>query len=197
MTIHKFEGDVSTGTAVISITLGSDPSILSMNIGPTALNAASSIAIDSSTTKYTIQESTGDSLLYTINIAPEDTRFPDYYRIFYVGDYGETEAFNFDLVPTNTIQISKTSFVNDRIKRSFGTTVNDNYMVTSNWICENTSQSLKELWSSPLTNLYKDGLYIPILLNETSKTIYNRHNVKPINYTLSFTYAEEYTIQSQ
>jgi hypothetical protein len=195
-TRYNLGGDVSTYIKEQSIGT-SEIYILSLAADPSTINSLSAGFIDSSTLYYTVAESTGLSETLRVNIVPEDGRYRDYWRILYVGRYGQTEAYNFDLVPTNSIDISKVSYTNDRVERTYGTKVSDKYTVTSNWMCEEKSESLKELWHSPLTYLFQDSIYIPIILNETSKTILNRHNAKPINYTLSFSFAEEYSVQFQ
>lgn len=183
--------DLSTG-----LNYTDDASIISFNLGPVAINAKFDASIITEDTQYyTIRDQDLDSQLYRVNIKSIDRRFNDYYRIFYVNSYGATEAFNFTLVPENTISISKTTYVNDRQYRSFGTKVEDKYKVTSNWVCEEVSKALKELWHTPRASLYKDNTYIPIIIEESSKTISNKWNMSPINYTLEFKYAEEYIIQ--
>jgi hypothetical protein len=195
--VTKYNKNGTSASVDITTSLGTDPKIFSLNIGPTALNAASAIAIDANVTHYTVQEKTGLSRIYTVNIIPKDSRYNEYFRIFYVGGYGQTEAYNFDLTPTNTISISRTVYANNRLKRVFGTNVEDSYSLTSDWMNEATSENLKELWGTPYAELYKDSVYIPIIINENSKTILNRKNNKLINYTLAFTYAEEYLVQKQ
>lgn len=199
ITITKTDliGDTSVATIDLSTYYGtSDVSICSLNLGPTALNTKlGSSFIDASVVSYVISNEEERVAPVKIDIVPEDGRYSEYYRIFWVNSLGATEAFNFDLVPENTISIAKEKYVNDRVSRTFGTKVEDKYLVRSNWICEDTSKDLKNLWHTPAAALYKDGIEIPIIIDESSKTILNRHNAKPINYTLSFTYAEEYAVQ--
>jgi len=195
ITKYDFNGDTSTHEIILS--LSTDPSILSMNIGPNALNVDSSISIDSSTQYYIVKELGGDSVSLRVNLVTSDTRYDEYYRFYYTGSLGETEAFNFDLTPSNTIGISKVSYVNDRTQRAFGTTVRDSYVATSNWMCEETSENLKELWITPKAELYLNEIYIPIIITESSKQILNRKNQKLINYTIAYSYAEEYSVQAQ
>jgi len=196
--VKKYNKDGTTNYRSISLSFGTTPRIISVNIGPTSLNnTLTGIAIDENVNYYEITADGGNSLTYKINIKSKDSRYDKYHRIYYVGDYGETEAFNFDLTDANSLTIKRTTYKNDNILKTFGTSAQDKYEVYSNWMCEETSKALKELWTSPKTELYLDDIYIPIILNESSKRILNRKNVPLINYKVSYTYAESYIIQTQ
>jgi hypothetical protein len=204
LNITRFQKDGSVSSRIFDLnsTWPNPAGIQSINAGPKAINLEVPGFINSDTLYYIANGTDSGTQLegisYRINVIPKNPKFRDTYRIYWVNQLGATEAFNFDLVPTNTISISKTLYTNDREKKIFGTQVDDNYVVTSNWITEEQSEALKSLWHSPLVKLYLNGEWIPIIINESSKQISNKWNTGGlINYTLSFTYALEYAIQSQ
>lgn len=206
MTITKYSVDGSVSSVDVSISLGDDPAIYSCNVGPSSINLQLSTEfIDSSTSYYTVTliptpvflEETPLSKTYRINIQPIDQRYKKYYRVYYVNSYGATEAFNFDFTTVNSIDIKKTVYRSNRIMRSFAPSIVDNYQLTSDWVYDEVSKALKELWPSPKVMLYEpdEELLIPVILTESNKTILNKRNQQLYNYTVNFTKAEEYLIQ--
>lgn len=204
ITFTRYNGsDVSTYTYDYPIS-STDVSVYSLTVDASALPAG---FIDSNTTTITVAESTGLSETLTFNLVSTDVRYDRYYRISYIDHLGSTEYQNFDLVPENTVDISKTSYVNDRTIRIFGTKVDDNYLVRTNWISCERSEGLKDLWYAPKVGLMPVGKEdytvgdlgrYPIVINDSTKQILNRHNTNHmINYTLGFTMAEEYSVQQQ
>lgn len=196
-TRYQLNGDSSTQTYDTSIgTTGL--AFFSIAADPSTLNAQWTGFIDENTEYFTVAESTGLSETIRINIAPLDSRYDRYYRFYYVGTLGQIEAFNFDLVPENDIKISRTTYSANRQYKTFGTKVDDEYLVRSNWICEDESAGLKSLWHSPLIKIYEDNSLIPIVILDTSKKILNQHNSGGlISYTLNFKYADDYVVQFQ
>jgi len=197
---YQNNGDTSTYTWPQSIASAS-PIPFTVQVDPSIINYRNGSEFISADTNYfTVTESTGLSETIRYNLVTEDSRYDRYYRIQYVDSLGATCAFNFDLVPENNIGISKTTYVNDRTLRTFGTKVNDNYVARCNWICDAKSKALKDLWHTPKAGLVKETYGTepdPIIITETSKAILNRHNVGLINYTINFTMADEYSVQEQ
>jgi len=190
--------DTSTYSPVINTF--NDPTILRTNIGPAIINTDVSGFIDENVSYYTIQEKTGLSEIITVEIVPVDSRFPKYYRIAWLDGFGALNMFNFDLNPGNSISISKDVYSNDNDFKSYNTKVSDSYNILTNWITEEESNNLKELWFSPNVVLeYGVGInyYEPIVLSVTSKDILNRRNVGLINYNCSFIPSQKYVIQAQ
>lgn len=177
-----------TGTDVstFAIAIATTPTIVSLNIGTISLN------ISNQYTRYTVDAS-GLVNPIEINITADDDRF-NYHRFYWVNSYGATDSFNFDLAETNNISIGREVYKNNYLNTTYNTTVEDNYTVTSNWICEAASLNLKTLWHSPKAYLYS-GYLIPIIIRESSKQILLRKNVGLINYTFAYTFAEDYLTQ--
>lgn len=188
---------IRKGTTVTDVSLGftNVPSLWSLNVCPSILGTYG-VSLSEKDSYYV---SLNNGVEYKINIIPEDERMDRYYRIYYVGGLGSTEAYNFDLVPSNSVSVKKTIYKNNRYLKSFGTSIEDTYMVTSDWMNQSVSQALKEIWYAPCAELYEPdiNLNVPIIITDQSKQIMNRWNNQLINYTLQFIYAEELTIQQQ
>lgn len=195
LTVTRYQINGDSSLRNIILTKDTSAKIVSLNVCPSTLNnSIGSTFIDSSTTYYTIKEKSGLSNTYKFNILPVDTRFPRYYRIFYVGSLGATEAFNFDLTAENVINIDKQYYTNNSIKKVFGTTIEDTYTISCNWISEEMSINLKELWGTPEAQLVEGFTLVPIIITEKSKQILNVP-VRLINYTLSYIRSDDYKIQ--
>jgi hypothetical protein len=186
ITVSKHTGstiDVST----FSLGLDNTPKLMSLNIGTSTLN------INSSVNYYTIDAS-GLSLPLRININEVDSRFTPQ-RVYFIGSLGATESFNFDLIKTNNISIKRDTYKNNYLSKMYNTTVEDSYSISTNWISEAESQSLKELWYAPNIEIYNVNGNIPIILDESSKQIYYRKNIGLISYKLNYLLAKDYIIQ--
>jgi hypothetical protein len=203
----QINGDVSSYTADIGLLI-SYVTIIGINCSSSAINTSAGYEfIDASTISFTVAESDGLSETLRFNLVNPDERFDRYYRIQYIDHLGSTEAFNFTKAPENNINISSTQYVNNRNLTKFGTTVEDIYTIRTGWLDQERSKSLKDLWYSPKVAVAEDWKwltgtpyygYAPIVIRDTSKKIYNRHNVKgnpPINYDMTFRYSKEYDVQ--
>lgn len=189
--ITKYQKNGTIDVSIFKVEPSSTPKIVSINLAPSVLNSN----ITQNTDYYTVSVLNGKSKVYRINIIQEERRYKRYYRIFYVGGLGQSEAFNFDLVPENNINISRNIYVNNKVSKIYGTQVTDSYLVRSNWINENISSALKEIWHSPVLKLVENDELIPIIITDSTKLIKNKWNDILINYELSFNKAEEYKTQ--
>ena len=186
----KKDGALSSGYAFAS---SATPRLNTLNIGPTSLNTLiSGLDISSNTLSYTIDPSQNTTSfgLMTVNIIPDDDRYT-YKRISYVDSMGCINYINFDLLQTNTITNSKQTYMNNGTYRQYNNIVSDAYTLTSNWITETESLSLKDLWFSPSVMI--DGKYV--LLQNKTVNIQTRRGVKLINYTVEYQAANEFKVQ--
>jgi len=200
LAITRYQASGDTSTFIYDWTVGpADVSILSINLDPAIINdEASTNFIDGSTLYFTVAEKTGLSETIRINILLLKEKYDRYYRIQYIDSLGNTEAYNFDLVPENDIAISKTEYIANRQYKAFGTKVENTYLVRTDWMCEDKSAALKDLWYSPKASLVETDLtQNDIILLETGKKIANRHNVPQISYDLKWKYADEFIVQFQ
>ena len=199
-TRYNYDGDVSTYTWPwplqdygfdVPVRIYIDASIINYRNGSEFISA--------DTEYFTVQSLNGLSETIRYNIIPEQSRYERYYRIYYIDSLGATAAFNFDLVPEDNINISRTTYISNRSRKAYNTKVEENLLVRSDWICEAKSNALKDLWTTPKAGLAREWGIAPydIVLNESSKQILNRHNQGLINYTLNFSYANELYVQMQ
>jgi hypothetical protein len=139
----------------------------------------------------------------------------DTVRIMFLNRLGAWDYFNFTLVSRDTININKTIYKkNIPITYYYGTTFMDrentvldsNVMktkkVTSNWLTDEESTWLEELFTSPeVYEVIEDPFaayqkkFIPVVVTTTSQEIKKRVNDNIYNYELEFSYASEVNVQ--
>jgi len=171
----------------------STPQIREWNVGAAALNASiAGLNITTSTKSYTIDPSqnTGSFGLKTINIVPKDERYTPQ-RVAFIDSYGCKEYVNFDLVKTNTVSIKRQTFNNNGILKQYNNQVEDQYTITSNWITEEQSTSLKDLWYSPSVMVGNDY----VIIQNKTVNIETRRGSKLINYTAEYQKSFDYKVQ--
>lgn len=180
------DGVASNGFSVSDTT----PQIYELKADPSSL---SGLTFSSSTKQYTIDISSniGTNNKMVFNITDADERFTPK-RITWVDSMGCKESFNFDLVKTNNIKVSRTTYNNNGFLRQYNNKCSDQYTIVSNWITEDEALYLKDLWYSP--SVMVDGGYI--ILGLTNQRIYNRHELKLINYEVEYEVANEYRVQN-
>ena len=186
----KKDGVLSAGYQFSSDTT---PRIKEFNISPSSLNSLiPGLSITSATKTYTVDPSqnTGNFGIKTVNIYSKDERYIPK-RIAWVDSFGCIDYFNFDLAQTNTVNVTRNIFNNNGVFKSFNNKVVDSYSITSNWISEDESEALKDLWYSPSTMI--DGKYV-ILSNKTVQVL-KRRDVKLINYAVDYEMSNEYKVQ--
>jgi hypothetical protein len=136
----------------------------------------------------------------------------DRVRIMFLNRLGQFDYFSFDLVSRDFITSEKTTFKkNLPISYYFGTTAGNrektvlNSMnqktkkVTSNWVDDETSTWLEELWTSPeVYEIINPGLseqYLPIIIKTASYEIKKRINDQIYNYEMEYEYSSEVNTQ--
>lgn len=184
-----------------------DVHILNINVTPSTINDfAGGLLIHSGTDYYTVQEKNGLSETLRINVVTQDERFDRYYRLQYIDSLGATEGFNFNMVPENNVSISKYTYINGKTRRQFATKVDDKYLVRTDWVSEEESKALKDLWYAPKVALQRYPVALndddeiefdPIILDESSKLIKTKRNEGTMFYQCAFTLALEYQVQQQ
>jgi len=148
---------------------------------------------------YTIDISSNTSTLYkkTFNIVDEDPSY-DYVTLNWIDRHGCMNSFNFDLIKTNTVEVDKLIYFNNKVQKAFNTTVKDRYSITSGWVTEEQSEYLKDLWYSPAVSLTEKGTPFnsrPIILLNKSIEIKKRKTYNLINYTCEYEISDEYVVQ--
>lgn len=133
-------------------------------------------------------------------------------RIMFLNRLGAFDYFSFDLVSRDTINSEKITYKkNLPISYYYGTTSGNrertvlnstnqkSKKVTSNWVTDEISTWLEELWTSPeVYEIQNPGLseqYIPIVIKTTSYEIKKRINDQLYNYEMEYEYASEVNVQ--
>lgn len=190
-----------------------------IGVGPYQLiNGTSSITnftgtfpiIDSSTNEYSFYlRDTADNQDYemkTVKLNRKCTRYEKVQLIF-LDKLGSFVPFNFNLVSKHNKSIERSEYQQhygeyapassdwsyntwDRGRKSLDTRVNNSYRVNSDWVNQETSNYLMELFESP--EVYwvdEDGLYQAINITTTSVERKKVINDLIINYSLDFVLA--------
>jgi hypothetical protein len=120
-------------------------------------------------------------------------------RFMFLNALGQFDYFTATLLSRENINISKTSYqktlpynyqVGDRGKTVLSVAGQQSYIVTSNWITEDTCTWLMELFlSQEVYVLNNDGSLMPIIIDNTSVEPKKRVNDKLLNYTFNYTKA--------
>jgi hypothetical protein len=169
------------------------PDIKVLNASPLALNSLiSGLVISSSNLKYKIvpENNTVDTYSKTFYIKPIDERYVPK-RVAYIDSMGCIDYFNFDLAKVNTVNITKNIFNNNGTFKTYNNKISDSYTITSNWITDEESEALKDLWYSP--SVMVDGKYA--ITSNRNVQILKRKEVKLVNYTVDYELANEFKTQ--
>lgn len=190
----QFEIIYNGKTKNYTTTLDAVPSIYKLNIDPSNLNSlVADLSINNNTcATYTIDPSRNTLGTYkkTINIVSQDNRYTPK-RVTWIDSMGCINSFNFDLVQENEINVDKQTYWNNGTLRQFNNKVEDTYTIISNWITEEESLALKDLWHAP--SVIIDGEYA--IINTKKIEIKKRRTDRLINYTLEYTLAKQYLVQ--
>jgi hypothetical protein len=163
------------------------PSIVSININPALTDLQS----------YTIYSWDGSWQPVVYQYQAADCRFDRKYRLAYVNSLGGTDFYNFTMANLNTINITKTIFRNTSGWQVYGTEVQDKYTINTDWMNEQTSLALKDLWHAPKSAIMYEGStgYRQVVYQVNQQDILRHRNQKMIAYELQFTYSDDYTVQ--
>lgn len=137
----------------------------------------------------------------------------DTVRLMFLNRLGAFDYFNFNKVSRTTQNADRTTFkknlpisyyygtsVYDRETTVLNTMVNKTVTVTSNWVDDDTSNWLEELWSSPevyecQTDDFGNLIWVPVVIETSSQEIKKRINDQIYNYTLQYKYASPTNVQ--
>lgn len=136
----------------------------------------------------------------------------DRVRLKFLNRLGQFDYFSFDLVSRDTITSEKTTFKKNlpisyylgntsgnREKTVLNSTNQKTKKVTSNWVTDDVSTWLEELWTSPevyeIVNPGSSESYIPIIIKTTSQEIKKRINDQIYNYEMEYEYSSEVNVQ--
>lgn len=167
-----------------------------MNVGTKILSAP----VEGDTVRVDFIDSLAVSLLrYTYTIA-DICSLHIIYQIYWLDRDGNILMFNFDKVSVRTENM-KTTTVRldpnvltagvygsnnwDRELHSVSTDLQDSMVLNTDWVTEEQSVQLKELFNSPQRWLYDGDRYLPITVTQTSYEEKKHVNEKLFNYTIN------------
>jgi hypothetical protein len=137
----------------------------------------------------------------------------DNVRLMFLNRLGAFDYFNFNKVSRSTQNTERTTFKkNLPITYYYGTTpydrettvlnslVNKTVTVNSDWVDDDTSTWLEELWSSPEVyekqlDAFGNIIWTPVVITTSSQEVKKRINDQIYNYTLEYTYATPTNVQ--
>ena len=125
-----------------------------LDINPFKLKNTHGVTITDATKYLTVRDVSGNSETMRINIQEPNLRNDKYFRLTWINKNGVNSSYNFDYNYSQGLKIKKDEYNHmtselDIIKKSFNTTVEEIYMVSSGWITEEESKILESLWVSP------------------------------------------------
>ncbi len=143
----------------------------------------------------------------------EDCGKYDNVRLRFLNRLGTWDYFNFRLVSRDYISSSKITYKKnlpisyyfgnsfaDRETTVLNSTNQKTKKLTSNWVTDDESEWLEELWTSPevyevTTDVYGNQQMIPVVINSSSYEIKKRINDQIYNYEVDISYASEVNTQ--
>ena len=137
----------------------------------------------------------------------------DNVRLMFLNRLGAFDYFNFNKVSRSAQNTERTTFkknlpityyygtsVYDRETTVLNSLVNKTVTVNSDWIDDDTSTWLEELWSSPEVyekqlDAYGNTVWVPVVITTTTQEVKKRINDQIYNYTLEYTYSTATNVQ--
>lgn len=163
--------------------------------------------------EYSATTFTGSPISETREFVFADCSKYDTVRLAFINRLGVFDFFNFNKVKRTTITTDKQTYrknlpltyylgstIGDRETTIYNSKNEKTVSLNSNWITDEESTWLEELWTSPEVyecNVDSSGnlSLIPIVLKNNSYEIKNRLNDQLFNYTVEYSYASEINSQ--
>lgn len=193
ITVIAHYKDGSSDSAVYSTPTSSTFSIMSLDISPLTIQSNTTLIMDDTLDYYIV----GDSNSFqdvTVRILEDDPRFLRQFRLAYVDSLGATDYINFKIGYEESLKIDKSTFINNNKIQVYNNTVENEITVISEYLTNEESNQLKDLWVSPLVMDVSNSNNVEIILNVSSVIIKTKMNTKLISYEIPFKYAENYKV---
>ena len=171
--------------------------------------------------KYTVRLWTASGPIIDVPVTEyrtftfQDCSKYDQVRLMFLNRLGGWDYFNFTLVSRETLNTSKTTYkknipisyyyglsVGNRESTVINTVNSKTKKVTSNWVTDEESAWLEELWTSnEVYEVIDDPTYlgvktmVPVVITTTSQEIKKRINDQLYNYEVEFKYASDINVQ--
>lgn len=134
-------------------------------------------------------------------------------RLMFLNRLGAWDCFNFRLVSRDFVTTDRSLYkknlpidyyyglvVGSRESTVLNSVVKKTKKVTTNWVDDETSTWLEELWTSPevyeiAEDAYGNKIYYPVVITTTNQEIKKRINDQLYNYELEYVYASDVNVQ--
>lgn len=194
--ITAVDKDNATRTATSSYS-NATASIVSIDCSITKLNTLQAGLITSDTEYYVIKElnnKSNQSITFQIE---REKKVKEVYNIHYINSLSAVDSFDFTKVKNEALNITRNVFEQQKIKKVYNTNVDQTISIYSNWINEDQSEALKDLWYSPASKLYdiNNNTFRDIIINSNNVLIKNKYNSELIQYQVPFKYSANYKVQ--
>ena len=145
----------------------------------------------------------------TFNIQDDCTPF-DPIRISFLNQYGMRDYYTFDRRNTYTVDTNRSNYKQvlgtwssdtfsidqvGRGLRTFSSEIEELMMLSTNWMDDETSKWLQELFTSPHILIYKDGQWEPCVINSKTYDERTKARQKMYRYDISVRYSNPKTVQ--
>lgn len=152
------------------------------------MNTNSITVIDATTTIDTVVEGVN------IKVVEPDVRYEPY-RFAYINQNGGTDYITFTKADRESDSIKRDYYSNGNIDNLYNSEIDKTFSVYSDYMTEEQSKILKYLWISPKVVHIKNGVKLPINIQNKSINVLRRREKGMIRYLIKFKYAQKYNIQ--
>lgn len=185
---YNWDGDMNEDrdlTAYFGIVPSSSTFILTLNF--------SGIILIAETVRYEIL--VNGVVKHTVYLDGKHPRF-DGTRVRYINKNGATDYFNFSLAENEALDIKTNTFTDSEGKQSvYSREAEHRFMAYSDYITEEESKSLRDLWISPQVEVWKNNNFQPIILDNKKVKVLRKKESGLIQYVLSYYYSETFNLQ--
>lgn len=192
--VRTYYNDGTTNQETYSTGVNTTLGIVSLDISTTSLAANTSLVFDNTLLYYSIIGSSNTFEIIYVYVDNIDIRFERYFRFAYISSLGATDYINFNKGYEISLDISKDLYENNNIIKQYNNNVLEKTNVISDYMSAETSNSLKDLWVSPLIKEVS-GIYNREIILEVSEIMLkHKKNEKLISYQVPFMYGDKYKI---
>ena len=184
--IYYKNGDILTSTVNLAMI---NTGVFALIISPLSIASLTGETIDSTVEKYTIEGAAGEFEAVTVQLVEQDVRFNNVVRLAYINHLGATNYIGFNLGFSENLGIKKETYQNNNSEKVFDSEVRQSMSLISDYMTEEESIFMQDLWVSPLIE-DQDGRNV--ILDVKKITIKRKRNDGLISYTIPFTYSKTY-----
>lgn len=199
-------------TQTLVVTPAAANNLQQLNVGPTAINAFSTVTITDSTTYYTVSF---NGILYLFNLIDECKYEP--YTLHFLNQFGGFESFIFPKVSRKSNDIERKSFgkqkyrvdgsgvvstynskkVYNETSVNYSTTFTEKLVLNSDLLTDDLYQWLGELVRSPLVYLQEGEYFTPVTIAASNYDYRKTVNDKLTSLRLELAFGNEMQTQSR